>query len=280
VKSTKSIIIPYILAAVISFIVGCNGGGSSGTYDNMGYGSDSAMTGKSAAAKKGRFTIVLAQFVGESREQQAQALQVRAKRILKSDDIWYDFEQMRLSVYHGHFQKYKDAQKELERTRKLYPQLGLGPKNLQFCYLKEIPQPDPPAPEDWNILNSGCAYTLEMAVFYSVPDKNYFNRKADAVAAVKNLRAEGKQAYYLHGPQASWVYVECLAPTIFQRREINGKIQSSLNPLVHALFKKYQYHENGQRIFDWGRDNQGKRFRSPRKPKFIDVGKLILEAGY
>ena len=101
-----------------------------------------------------------------------------------------------------------------------------------------------------------------------------------AVEAVKNLRAEGKQAYFLHGPQASWVYVECLASTIFRRMEINGKIVSSLDPLVNALLNKYQYHENGQRITDIGYDRNGKRFKTPRKPKFIDVAKLFLEAGY
>jgi len=266
------------LAAVLFISSGCNGG--SGAIDNAGYGAGPGGAGPSTATKKGRFTIVLAQFVEYDREQKAQQLQLRAKQVLNSDDVWFQYEQPRLSVNYGHFQKHKDAQKELQRTRKLYRQLGLGPQNLQFCYLKEIPQPDPPAPEDWNLINSGCAYTFEMAVFFNVPEKNYFNRKADAVQAVKNLRSEGKQAYFLHGPQASWVYVECLAPTIFRRTEINGKIVSSLDPLVNALFKKYQYHENGQRIFDVGRDKSGKRFRVPRKPKFIDTGKLILELGY
>ena len=277
-KIKKIFIISYLFAAAISFIAGCNGG--SGALDNTGYGTDPGGSSPSASAKKGRFTIVLAQYIDYNREQRAQSLQVRAKQVLNSDDVWFEYEQPRLSVNYGHFQKHKDAQKELQRTRKLYRQLGLGPQNLQFCYLKEIPQPDPPAPEDWNLINSGCAYTLEMAVFFNIPEKNYFNRKVDAVEAVKNLRAEGKQAYYLHGPQASWVYVECLAPTIFRRMEINGKIVSSLDPLVNALLNKYQYHENGQRITDIGYDRNGKRFKTPRKPKFIDVAKLALEAGY
>ncbi len=269
---------PPVLATVLLIFSGCNGGG--GALGNVGYGTGSGGASPSTASKKGRFTIVLAQYIDYEREQKAQRLQALAKRVLNSDDVWFEYEQPRLSVNYGHYQKYKDAQKELERTRKLYPQLGLGPQNLQFCYLKEIPQPDPPAPQDWNILNSGCAYTLEMAVFFDVPDKGYFNRKTDAVEAVKNLRAEGKQAYFLHGPQASWVYVECLAPTIFRRMEVNGKIMSSLDPLVNALFKKYQYHENGQRLFDVGKDKNGKRFRVPRKPKFIDVAKLASETGY
>ena len=173
-----------ILAAVLFISSGCNGGGA---IDNTDYGTGPGGPSPSAAAKKGRFTIVLAQFVEYDREQKAQRLQGRAKQLLNSDDVWFEFDQLRLSVNYGHFQKHKDALKELQRTRKLYPQLGLGPKNLQFCYLKEIPQPDPPAPEDWHIFNSGCAYTLEMAVFFNVPDKNYFNRKTDAVEAVKLL---------------------------------------------------------------------------------------------
>jgi hypothetical protein len=250
------------LVAALFISSGCNGGGGSVRGD-PGYGTGSGGAGPSTAAKKGRFTIVLAQYIDYEREQKAQQLQARAKRVLNRDDVWFEYEQPRLSVNYGHFQKYNDAQKELQRTRKLYPQLGLGPQNLQFCYLKEIPQPDPPAPEDWHILNSGCAYTLEMAVFFNVPEKEYFNRKADAVEAVKNLRAEGKQAYYMHGPQASWVYVECLAPTIFRRIEVNGKFYSSLDPQVNALLKKYQYHENGQRIFDWGQDKMVNVFERP-----------------
>jgi len=54
-----------ILAAVIFISSGCNGGG---TLDNAGYGAGTSGAGPSASANKGRFTIVLAQFIDYDRE--------------------------------------------------------------------------------------------------------------------------------------------------------------------------------------------------------------------
>ncbi|MBN1844310.1 MAG: hypothetical protein JW810_01420 [Sedimentisphaerales bacterium] len=253
-----------LLVWILAWGTGCGSGGGAGGILGVGPAAGSA-------AGRVQFTVVLAQYIQEDRNQLAGSLQVRARSLLGSDDVWMEFEQGRLTVNYGHFDDIDKAERELERVRSLYSQLGLGPSNLQFSYLRELPQPDPPAPQEWNLPFSGCSYTLEMAVFFNVPEKGYFNRKADAVQAVRNLRAEGKQAYFLHGPQASWVYVECLPPTIFQRSGDDGQVHNSLSPLVNALRKKYQYHENGQRIYDIARDKNGRRVRVPRLPRFIDV---------
>jgi hypothetical protein len=77
-------------------------------------------------------------------------------------------------------------------------------------------------PPEWSLLNNAKGeYTVLVAIFYDVPEAKYFARKENSLTYCKQLRDEGHEAYYLHGPAQSMVYVGSFPPEAVQKVEIN-----------------------------------------------------------
>ena len=237
----------YVVAALT--MSGCGGGVAEGMapFQTQGARVGGGVGSGLGSAGDARFTILVAQYDGPGSLAQAQEVQQRARQVLGSDDVWLGRDGTAVAVHYGHFDKNtprSPAQREWERVKAVYDRLGVGP--YQFTYVKELPTPDPPAPPAWSLLNQDCAYSLEVAAFFNVPDKEFYDRKASAVQAVKNLRDQGEQAFFVHGRNQSRVYVGCYGPNAVGR-DAQGNTQ--LSPLVEAVRKKYPYHENGQVIY-------------------------------
>lgn len=247
------------LAYLATMLTGC--GGPTGSH---------FQSRTQANIKKTRFTIELASYNQFDRIQLAQQLQQRAKTSLPGDDIWLDHNEQGLSVNYGHFQNHDKARRQLQLVKKYYKKLNAG--QYQFCYIKIIAQPDPPAPPEWNLLYNNCHYSLEIGLYYDVPEKKYYNRKADAVQAVKNLRHDVKNAFFLHGRFQSRVYVGCFPASIKQQTYQHGKLVTTLSPFVELLIKKYPYrYENGGKIFDIIHGPNNKKIRAPRRPTLVEI---------
>ena len=224
---------------------------------------------------------MLAQYNQVDKVQTAQALQQRAGKLLNSKDVWLEYDQGGISVNYGHFDRNtpnSQARQELKRVVGVYESMQAG--DYQFCYIKEIVPPDPPAPVEWNLLESGCIFSLEIATYYDVPEKGYFNRKADAVQAVRNLRDQGEEAYFVHGRFESRIYVSCLPATAVQLQEVGNQRQVVLSPLVELLRRKYQFHENGSKIYDIILDRNNKKIRKARRGVVMKVDALAGETPY
>jgi len=223
------------------------------------------------------YTIVLAQLPQESGLPAAQELRDQAQLLLGVQDIWLENDRQWVSVNYGHFVEQLGAntvQQELIRVRQVYPQLGLGP--YQFCFIKELPQPDPPAEPGWYLLNNSCFYTLEIGTYYNIPEKGYFSRKIDAVAAVQNLRNIGVQAYFIHGRTESRIYAGCFSATAVQQN-VQGNIQyQGLSREMMELKEKYQYHENGMKLFDIRKTQNGKEMRIRKPLRIVMVDTLAV----
>lgn len=268
--------IPIYILGIIFLVSGCGGVGQ----QDKGAFMMPAPTLNSSAGKA-RFTIMLAQYTRTDRVQRAMELQQRARQLLNSEDVWLEHTQGSIFVNYGHFESNTPnsrAGKELERVAELYQSMQAG--DYQFCYIKEIIPPDPPAPTEWNLLKSGCFFSLEIATYFDVPEKNYFNRKADAVQAVRNLRAEGEQAYLVHGRFESRIYVGCLPPTALQLQWVNERQQLVWSPLAQLLRNKYQFHENGSKIYDIILDGKNQKVRRPRLGVLMKVDELVREVPY
>jgi len=264
-----------LMAAGAAFILGAAGCGPAGS---SGMGGAFPMISRSGEPSPVSYTIVLAQLPQEGGFGPAQQLKQQAQILFGFEDIWLENINPWISVNYGHFDQKMGGQamqRELMRVRQLYPQLALGP--YQFCYLKELPQPDPPAPADWYLLNNRCYYTLEIATYYNVPEQGYYNRKTDAVTAVANLRERGEQAYFIHGRIESRVYVGCFANTaVVDTWQGNIQIRQ-LSPELNQLKKKYQFHENGMKLFDIRRSSGGQEVRLARPVQIRKVEMLSME---
>ena len=142
--------IKFICSALVliglSLLNGCGPGGmgSAGVFPGMS---------RSGGPTQQSYTIVLAQLPQESGLPAAQELRDQARLLLGVQDIWLENDRQWVSVNYGHFVEQLGAntvQQELKRVREpvkvLYSQMGLA---YQFCYIKELPQPDPPAESGW-----------------------------------------------------------------------------------------------------------------------------------
>ena len=121
------------LTLAMGLLVGCNG-----TPAGSQYPAGSAMR---QANIPGRFTIVLAQYGQYDRVALAKALQTRAKRALRTDDIWLHNDEKWLNVNYGHFAGQEEAERAFKTIQKSYPSLNAGA--MQFCFVREIVQPRP-----------------------------------------------------------------------------------------------------------------------------------------
>ncbi|MCE5326503.1 MAG: hypothetical protein LLG01_08810 [Planctomycetaceae bacterium] len=75
-------------------------------------------------------------------------------------------------------------------------------------------------PAEWDLTQQKdmYVYTIEVGVFYDVPEANYTGRKNIAVEYCKQLRDDGLEAYYFHGPSQSSVTVGLFPRTSMQEK--------------------------------------------------------------
>ena len=83
-----------------------------------------------------------------------------------------------------------------------------------------LQRPDPTAPSDWDLNNANGHWTVGIAAFNATPD-----RKARAVAAVREARKAGVDAYFFHDKNQSYVCVG-LWPKSAARQTISGNYPS------------------------------------------------------
>lgn len=234
-----------------------------------------AATGMGGCGQK-RYTITLARYTQQGHELRARELMTRAKKVLKGADVWTAVDQEGTSVNYGYFADDKaggPARRELERVRSLREALQTG--MYQFYVVARIPEPDPPARASWNLVERPCEYSLEIAVYFDVPEFDYYTRKADAVAHVRKLRDEGEQAYFVHGRFESRVYVRCLAEAEVVGTDEKGRLAIGASELVKELLKTYEFRqENNQRLYTILPDDRGQRVRVPQRPVVMKVAAL------
>ncbi len=268
---TFNIVISFLLLAIYS---GCAGPGS--TRDKAPWGS-----GRSGSSEgdRPRLTVVLAQYGGENRIAAARDLQPRARNVLDTEDVWFQNADDYLQVNYGHFRTNKEAEAALEKVKKLYDKINPG--RLQFAFVKEIPAPDPPAPAEWDLHDSPCEYTLQIGIYYDEPEKDYYNRKADAVEAVRRLRESGQKAYFYHDKFHSRVCVGCFPASHVNYTVINGKQDISLSPQIKLLQKQHPYHyDQGFKIYEIMYDKKGKKYRIPHQSVLIRVADLERDTDF
>ena len=272
----------FFMFFVFVFTIGC--GTSSGTKFSdtaPSFDMDSSQRVNEARKSMGknRLTIMLAQYREPNRIELAQSLQRRAERLLRSNDVWLQNEPLGLTVNYGHFETEAQARKEHEQVKNIYKELQPG--SWQFSYIKELPEPDPPAPAQWNLLNNECDYSLEIGTYYDIPEKNYYDRKTDAVKAVKALRESGETAFFVHGRTESRVYLGCIPYYRIQQTLENGRAKTQFSPLVKALQARHPYRlEHGAKVNAIERDATGRNIRIPRKSVFVNVEMLRREKMY
>lgn len=112
------------------------------------------------------------------------------------------------TLYHGYYKSIGDdspdarrAAADLAAIKGMRDQVS-GQRTFEQAMVVNLSSSDPQAPPEWDLLNSGGYYTLEIATYSGGPE-----RKQTAVDSVREARAMGVEAYYYHGDSSSSVCI-------------------------------------------------------------------------
>ena len=212
-------------------------------------------------AGEANYTILLKTTSGMSHVEKARLIeQSLGKHGWK--DVYILVKDDHSQVCWGKYPSIKAAQKNLKKAKAFTNQLGQKP----FAVALVLPLPGKDlGPPEWNLAKAPGVYSVLVAVYYDVPEKNYFGRKQSAVELCRVYRQEWNwEAYYHHGPVRSHVTIgsfdESAVATV---REGNMVRREYTDPRIHEIIDKVdQFSENGnqRRIYIPVRKEPGSRF--------------------
>ena len=123
----------------------------------------------------------------------------------------------------GRYPTIEAAQKNLKKAKAYVAPAGMK----IFAQAMVVPLPgEDVGPPEWKLENAPGFYSVLVAVFYDVPDANYVGRKDFAVQYCKQLRDQGREAYYHHGPNRSGVTVGSFPESAIETVQQDGKDKS------------------------------------------------------
>jgi hypothetical protein len=156
-----------------------------------------------------QWTIYCYTVSGPDHMAQSRRLRDEMMRISPLRDWYLVHGERESTLYHGFYRVMNDPADQRESTRAQSDRRqietitdALGDRIFRDTMFVALEMPDPDGPPEWNLLNTGAAWTLEIAVY-----KDHAERKQAAVEAVREARKMGVEAYYYHGPTASSVCI-------------------------------------------------------------------------
>lgn len=174
-------------------------------------------------------------------------------------------------LLYGRYHKRRDPQtgelhfgEDLRRDIEFIRSLMLGayaPFRLAVPVPLAVPSPGPP---EWDVRNAPGAYTLVIGAYGDFPE-----RREAAVEAVRALRELGEEAYYLHGPNQSHVFVGSFPENVVRRAP--GQAMPVIDdPEYRRLREKYPYFAyNGRTVTHVTRDSLGRVISEQRQQSML-----------
>lgn len=175
----------------------------------------------------------------------------------------------RSSLYYGRYKRSTRAlgeevtyspspDKDIEYIRELALDLPGGDRIWPFklATLEALPVGVKEELVKWELNNAPGYYSLQIGVFYNVGEMN--QRNAAAEEYCRQLRADGVEAYFMHGPQNSIVTVGSFPQSAIRHRSrVNAfsgeeeQFEKIVDPEMLALQEKYPHHlHNGHKMYD------------------------------
>jgi len=219
-------------ATAVLALAGCGDGGWQAWKPN-------AQSADSDAGAPGRYTILL-----YADGEPGHAARMRHyKQAAEQDTGWEDLrvvhKQASSELFRGTYSSTGAAQEDLKESKRYVAPAGVN----VFARAIIVPLPGRHVgPPEWDLTNARGAYTVAIAVFYDVPEADYVGRKQFAVDYCTQLRQEGKEAYYYHGPSQSTVTVMAFPETAIQMVTDGSRIRPKiLDPRVTEVMDEYEF---------------------------------------
>ncbi len=93
-------------------------------------------------------------------------------------------------------------------------------------------------PAEWNLRNLKCMYSVQVAIYYNVPEANYYGRRKDAVEICRRLRQAGEEAYFFHDASQSSVWIGSFGKDAIKDTARPAKVPPGANP--HDVFQAFE----------------------------------------
>lgn len=258
-------VVMSLLAGLAAMVSGCAAtatGPAAGSPDTLWSDLD-----QSARASGGRFTVLLQTYTGADHAETAGYVKDRLAEELGWKDLSVVTAGDHSLLYWGSAETFEQAKPLLKRAREHKAANGVHP--FATAIITVTPGSDVGPPE-WNLSNCNGEYSLLVAEFQDDPKANYIGRREFAVAYCRQLRQDGYEAYYRHGPSTSSVTVGCFGPDAIRYRKERQWPEGQDQPVIItraepaapellALMKKFPYCAyNGRKSYTVIRDNAGR----------------------
>lgn len=125
------------------------------------------------------------------------------------------------ALYWGQYRSRQDAMKNLH-TAKQYVAPATKEQIFRMAAVVPLPGKDI-GPDEWNLKNARGEYTVLVAIFQNIPDRNYYGRKTRAVELCKKLRAQGREAYFMHDITRSGVTIGMFPAAAVETKRVARK---------------------------------------------------------
>jgi len=260
-------------AALAAFVTGC---GPQTGYLAQGLADAGGDVDAVVDGGQTQYTVVLRIFKGPDHQKMAAAYRDRLAEGLNWRGLTVVTAADHSELYWGSFDSIKKAQPTLKRARRHRAANGLAP--FADATITLLPGSGAERIGKWDIRNCPGAYSLLVAVFEDRTDIKpaYVGRQEFAVRYCRQLRSEGHEAWYHHGPRSSSVTIGSFGPEAVQKRQrpvvIPGDTRPfyvehtvPVDPKLLELMKRFPSRAyNGREFFNVQRDRFGKEVSRER----------------
>ena len=184
-------------------------------------------------------TILLCLVPGPNHVADAEAYKDTVAKATGWRDVYVVHKAQWSELYRGRYLSMPQAQRDLKRTKVWRDARGL----LPFAQALVMPLPaEQVGPPEWNLQRTSGVFTVTVAEFYDVPEASYVGRKDFAVQSCRELRSQGLEAYYYHGPLKSFVCIgsfpESSYPSIQEKGTVTRVIR---DPRIQTILKRFPF---------------------------------------
>ncbi len=163
-----------------------------------------------------RWTICCFAFSGPAHMEQAKRFKEQIAQQTKMSDFYVVHNADHSTLYYGYYREIdpkidaKEAARAIadRKTMAEFTNAANGERLFRGVLLVAMEEADPIAPAEWKLSNAQGYWSLQVAAFH-----DNARRKEAAVEAVRDLRKQGYEAFFFHGPAVSSVCIGAFPQT-------------------------------------------------------------------
>lgn len=225
--------------------------------------------GSRTQADQANLTILLCLVPGPNHAADAEAYKDTVAKATGWQDLYVVHQAEWSELYRGRYLSMQQAQRDLKRAKAWRDSRGL----LPFAQALVMPLPAKQVgPPEWNLQRTSGVFTVAVAEFYDVPEASYVGRRDFAVQCCRELRSQGLEAYYHHGPLKSFVCVGSFPESSYPSVNEGGTVKRVVrDQRIETLLKRFPY------LAVNGRQDIHVMETEPGKPARLATASYVME---